>query len=312
MSKYKFNKIIISDSEEDKQIPPNNYPSYQIVRENNLTNIPSNYEKSHYFSKKVQYGDPYNRKGQITSKSERYYNVLTESSQPKVNFESKNTAKRYMEKRAYTPSHYAKNNFNFEEYQNDNGYFTELRDNYPNKGIHNRDRVTIKRMIYKGNQTPEPYRSISNEHSYGNGFRYGKDEEFLENYGYHESKNIKNHGDKKYESITYVNGYSNLIPMNRSVFNEKIDTYNYSHRRDQENQNRLVNAIEKVRELQKGKREYDEFMRKLGNRSQNDEIVENYRTEKMREEKIRMDRIRQQKIKEEKIKKEKIKLDKIK
>ena len=315
MSKYqtKYNKIIISDSEEERQNPINKYPSYQVTREHNFTNIPSNYQKSHYYSKKVQYGgEQYNnRRGkQISSISEKNYNILTEASQPKVNFVSKNTAKRYMDKKAYTPSRIVKNNFDYEEYQDDNGYFTELRDDFQNRAKNNRDRVIIKRMIYRGNQTPQHYRSVSNEHSHG--YEYGRnDEEYLENYGYHESKNIRGYGDKKYESITYVNGYSNLIPMNKSAINERVETYNYTNQREQETEPRLVDAIEKVRELQRGKREYDEFMRKLGTRSQNDGIVENYRKEKIREEKFRMDRIRQEKMKGERIKKEKLQQMKI-
>ena len=63
-------------------------------------------------------------------------------------------------------------------------------------------------MYYKGSQTPEQNRGFISGDDYD--FEFKKDENFLENYGYHESKNIKNKDDKKYEFVTYVNGYSNL------------------------------------------------------------------------------------------------------
>ena len=66
-----------------------------------------------------------------------------------------------------------------------------------------------------------------------------------------------------------------------------------------------------MRELQRGKKEYDEFMRKLGEREYNDKNAEKYRIEKLREEKIKMEKIRQEKMKQERAKNEKIKQTKI-
>ena len=299
MRKYsnKFNKIIISDTEEENPISSSNYPPYQIVHQRNFTNMSSYQDQGDYYSKKMQFSSPYN-------------NILTEPSQQKVDFTSKNTAKSYMEKRAYTPSHITRNNYNFQESKNKNGYFSDFKEEYPPYGANNKDIVNIKRMYYKGSQTPEQNRGFISGDDYD--FEFKKNENFLENYGYHESKNIKNKDDKKYEFVTYVNGYSNLVPINNSSSNTRIETYNnYNYRREQEFQPKLVNTVERVRELQRGKKEYDEFMRKLGEREYNDKNAEKYRIEKLREEKIKMEKIRQEKMKQERAKNEKIKQTKI-
>ncbi len=298
MRKYsnKFNKIIISDTEEENPISSSNYPPYQIVHQRNFTNMSSYQDQGDYYSKKMQFSSPYN-------------NILTEPSQQKVDFTSKNTAKSYMEKRAYTPSHITRNNYNFQESKNKNGYFS---------GANNKDIVNIKRMYYKGSQTPEQNRGFISGDDYD--FEFKKDENFLENYGYHESKNIKNKDDKKYEFVTYVNGYSNLVPINNSSSNTRIETYNnYNYRREQEFQPKLVNTVERVRELQRGKKEYDEFMRKLGAQDPEEERIEKFekykkeqiRQQEIREEKIRMERLEKDRLREQQIKNEKLRQEKM-
>ena len=68
-----------------------------------------------------------------------------------------------------------------------------------------------------------------------------------------------------------------LLRLNRLKQCGRIETYNYSQRKEQENQTKFKDAIEKVRELQRGKREYDEFMRKLGANDVNEDRFENYK-----------------------------------
>lgn len=274
-------------------------PSYQISREYQHTKFPSGYEKSRHISQNMQYHDPHGNKSKISSKSEKYFTVYTESSQPKVNFESKNTAKNYMQRRAYTPSRIGNYNVNEE-------YISELREEYSNPMMNNR--VNIRKKVYTGNKTPQTYSSNAyNEYK-------NENEELLENYGYHETKDIKNKGHAKYDSITHITGYSNLIPLNRLKQCGRIENYNYNSR--EENKPNLKNAIEKVRELQRGKREYDEFMRKLGANESNEERIENYKREQLRqqeirEEKIRMERIQQERMREERIRNEKIRQEKL-
>ena len=66
-------------------------------------------------------------------------------------------------------------------------------------------RANIRRKVYRGSNTPEPIRNY---------YTLKNDEDFLENFQYYESKNIKDKSNKKYQSITRVIGYSNLIPLN--------------------------------------------------------------------------------------------------
>ena len=291
----KYEQINNQDVEEHSY----EYPSYQISREYQHTKFPSGYEKSHHISENMQYHNPHGNKSKITSKTEKYHSFYTESSEPKVNFENKNSAKNYMQRRAYTPSRIGNYNVNEE-------YISELREEYSNPMMNNR--VNIRKKVYTGNKTPQTYSS----HAY-NEYK-NENEELLENYGYHETKDIKNKGNVKYDSITHITGYSNLIPLNRLKQCGRIENYNYNSK--EENQSKFKNAIEKVRELQKGKREYDEFMRKLGANESNEERIENYKREQLRqqeirEEKIRMERIQQEKMREERIRNEKIRQEKL-
>ena len=307
----KYEHISNNDSEEEKAYISNKTPSYQITREYQHKQLPNGYEKSRHISQQMQYGDPNGKKGKISSKSEKFYTFYTESSSPKVNFNSKNSAKNYMNKRAFTPSRYGQNkiNYNIE----DNEYISELREEYSNPMINNR--VNIRKKVYRGNQTPQPYRT--NEYQYQE--YKNEDEEFLDNYGYHETKNIKDKSHKKYDSITHITGYSNLIPLNRLKQCGRIESINYSNRKEHEQENKpnFKDAIEKVRELQRGKREYDEFMRKLGRDNDNNEDKietfkrEQLRQQEIREEKIRLERLRQEQMRNEKMRQERIRIERI-
>ena len=315
MKRYrnKYEHISNNESEEEKAFISEKNPSYQVTKEYQHKQFPTGYEKSRHISQKIQYGDPNGKNGKISSKSEKFYTFYTESSSPRVNFNSKNSAKNYMDKRAFTPSRFGHNNINIEEKSNynmeDNEYISELREEYSNPIINNR--VNIRKKVYRGNQTPQPYRT--NEYQE---YKNNEEEEFLDNYGYHETKNIKDKSHKKYDSITHITGYSNLIPLNRLKQCGRIESINYSSRKEQENKPSFKNAIEKVRELQRGKREYDEFMKKLGRDNENEEKIENYKREQLRqqeirEEQIRLERLRQERIREEQIRNEKMRQERI-
>ena len=324
MRKYrnKYNNINENNFEEEKLFPSSENPSYQITREYQHKEFPAGYEKSRHITQKMEYGDPNGKNGKISSKSEKFYTFYTESSLPQVNFMGKNTAKKYMNKRAYTPSRIGQNNIDFEEKSNyninNNEYISGLREDYTNPTVNNR--INIRKKVYRGNKTPQPYKT-NDYQSYNN----EEEEEFLDNYGYHETKDIKDKTHKKYDSITHIIGYSNLIPLNRLKQCGRIESINYSSRKEQENQPKIRSAIEKVRELQRGKREYDEFMKKLKS-NDNEDKLENFKKEQLRqqeirEEKIRMERLREErkreeqmrieKIRQEKIRQEKIRIEKI-
>lgn len=116
---------------------------------------------------------------------------------------------------------------------------------YPSK-----NRVNIRKKIYRGSLTPQPYNNND------------KEEEYIDNYQYHETTNIKDkdNPNKKYDSITHIIGYSDLIPLNRmrnlygdnnnyrNYYEENRSYYNY------QNEPKIKRTIEKVQELQRGKK----------------------------------------------------------
>ena len=162
------------------------------------------------------------------NKNKEYYKNYTGSSSP-LNYNFQNNKNSYYS-----------NNLN-ERYSNT--YLTQYNDdfsynmrggtysNYNNKIISNlreeysmptNDRVNIRKKIYRGSHTPNPYNRnnfninnlIKNEEN--------NNEELVENFQYYESRNIKDMSNKIYKSITRVTGYSNLIPLHkrRLFFNE--------------------------------------------------------------------------------------------
>ena len=107
-------------------------------------------------------------------------------------------------------------NFNrfFSDY-NKKLYFgrTDLREEYPNPS---NKRVNIRKKVHRGSNTPQPMR---------NNYNLRNDEDFIENFQYYESKNIKDKNNKKYQFITRVTGYSNLVPLNNRKIETNIDLY---------------------------------------------------------------------------------------
>ncbi len=95
-------------------------------------------------------------------------------------------------------------NQQFSEY-NKKLYFggTDLREEYSSPS---NNRINIRKKICRGSNTPQPIRKYYND--------IKGDEDFIENFQYYESKNIKDKSNKKYQSITRVTGYSNLVPLN--------------------------------------------------------------------------------------------------
>ena len=89
---------------------------------------------------------------------------------------------------------------------------TDLRDEY---SAPSNNRVEIRKKVCRGSYTPKGIR---------NKFSLQNEEDFLENFQYYEINNIKDKYNKKYESITRVTGYSNLVP----VSNRKIE-YNVNN-----------------------------------------------------------------------------------
>ena len=184
----------------EDQSPEGRYqyqPEYHLVKEYYPNQKPLIYEKSRYITREMP-----NNKAQIRTRTDQYYNYYTESNLPynenNQNFElnNQNTNKRYN-----TPDRIS-NVYNLNNGKNN---LNNIRDLYSNPS---NNRVNIKKKVYKGSHTPQPYNIQIPSNNI-------QDQEFIDNYQYHETKNIKNKGLKKYESITHITGYSNLIPLNR-------------------------------------------------------------------------------------------------
>ena len=97
------------------------------------------------------------------------------------------------------------------------------------KNIHsNQDEIY---QTYKSNKYYEdPYSKLNIRKIYNNSPETlnikSLNENILENFKYYETKNIRDNSNKKYESITKVIGYSNIIP---NQINKKIFQKNYSY-----------------------------------------------------------------------------------
>ena len=99
---------------------------------------------------------------------------------------------------------------------------TDLREEYSSPS---NIRVEIRKKVFRGSNTPQPFRNKNN---------IKNEEDLIENFQYYESSNIKDKYNKKYDSITRVTGYSNLVPLtNRKIeYNvnnlNNITSYNYN------------------------------------------------------------------------------------
>ena len=145
-----------------------------------------------------------------------FYDYYTESSSPYNNNYygyHKMARKKYgsQNKNYYLTSRKNRHlNSNFNDYYSEYNkqlYFgdIDLREEYNSPS---NIRANIRKKVYRGSNTPEPIRNY---------YTLNNDDEFLENFQYYESKNIKDKSNKKYQSITRVVGYSNLIPLNYNI-----------------------------------------------------------------------------------------------
>ena len=130
------------------------------------------------------------------------------------------------------------------------------------------DRVNIRKKIYRGSHTPQPFR-YNNYNININSYRNEEDsnEPLIENFKYYEINNIKDRSNKKYNSITRVTGYSNLIPLHRrQIFyndSRNIDIYrnnNINKSYNLEYNNSLINpstTTQEIRKVEIEKKEYN-------------------------------------------------------
>ena len=142
-------------------------------------------------------------------------------------------------------------------------YNSGLREEY---SLPTNDRVNIRKKIYRGSQTPKPFRYSYNINI--NNFRNeeNNNEPLIENFKYYEINNIKDRSNKKYNSITRVTGYSNLIPLHRrQIFyndSRNIDIYrnnNINKSYNLEYNDSMINpsTTKEIRRVEIEKKEYN-------------------------------------------------------
>ena len=106
---------------------------------------------------------------------------------------------------------YSSNYNKFKTYSSHKNIFynSRLREEYSSP---TNDRVNIRKKIYRGSHTPQPFR-YNNYNININNFRNEGDsnEPLIENFKYYEINNIKDRSNKKYNLITRVPCYSNII-----------------------------------------------------------------------------------------------------
>ena len=292
---YEYDEMYEENNNIEENQPPEDLyeyqPQYHMVKEYYHNENPSGYGKTRIITQNYEPS-----RNNVKKRMESYYNYYTESNIP-FN-EKRQKIESITNKRFNTPNR-SNNSYKFMSTRSNYNY--NLRDEYSNP-LNNRlnTRVNIKKKVYKGSQTPQPY-SVNISRNEDN-------EEYLDNYQFHETKNIKDKGFKKYDSITHITGYSNLIPLHR-MKNIYGNNYKYNYKEEnkcssncnyglEDEEPKIKSAIKKVQELQRGKREYDEFMRKLNSNSE-----QNYRLEKIKEERLKQEKMRQEQLRQEMLRK---------
>ena len=102
-------------------------------------------------------------------------------------------------------------------------------------------RVNIRKKLIEERNIPQIYKNNSYE-------------DLLENFQYHESRNIRNNSEQKYDSITRIVGYSDLIPKHIQRM-----AYNYSN--VDINKNGKYNATDYKRKIEV-KKEIQQYQKK--------------------------------------------------
>ena len=221
MKQYKTKDLKTKQNEGQKSFEFIEYPQVQEYYSNQMN---SNYKKP----KRIIVTEIYDEKiPNVKNNQQRneYFNYYTEASSPFSKQQAFNTIG---ERRLFSQNknrYFTRNqdmnmnmNSDFNQYFSDYNkklYFgrTDLREEYSNPS---NNRVDIRKKVHRGSNTPQPMR---------NNYDLRNDEDFIENFQYYESKNIKDKNNKKYQSITRVTGYSNLIPLNNRKIETNIDLY---------------------------------------------------------------------------------------
>ena len=100
-------------------------------------------------------------------------------------------------------------------------------------------RVNIRKKLIEEKDAPKLYQNMKDNIT---------DEKLLENFKYYEIKNVRNNSDQKYDSITRVVGYSNLIPLHRQRLLYNFDDLD---KKEEYNYRKIVTKTEQKKEFRK-------------------------------------------------------------
>ena len=100
-------------------------------------------------------------------------------------------------------------------------------------------RVNIRKKLIEEKEAPKLYQNMKDNIT---------DEKLLENFKYYEIKNVRNNSDQKYDSITRVVGYSNLIPLHRQRLLYNFDDLD---KKEEYNYRKIVTKTEQKKEFRK-------------------------------------------------------------
>ena len=185
-------------------------------------------QRQEYYSSKISYGQkggkfndlynessPNSRNFKTDMEFNKYNSEYTPYNQRNKNFSQNNI---FMKKEFYSTNQ--SDNYNSNYNSNDSGYYSTYKKTmvFGNTDLRNEyspiaeARVNIRKKL------------LEEKIASRTGGNYNNINELLENFQYHESNNIRNKSEQKYDSITRVVGYSNIIPLQ----NQRM-IYNYSN-----------------------------------------------------------------------------------
>ena len=263
------------------------YQKHPEIHEHYSTQMSSG-QKSNKMMESYKKISPTTRNIQTSSESYKYYSEYTPYDIRNHNYSQNNI----FSKNEYFTTNNFSSNYNTNEDEFYSSYKkkmifgnTDLRNEYSPIA---EARVNIRKKLLEENNSPQGYRTDIN----------GK---LLENFQYHESQNIRNKSDHKYDSITRIVGYSNIIPIQT----QKI-VQNYSNvdinKNGKYNQKIEHSYIQKKEVTQIQKKEFRKPAQLDTVKKQ--EIIKKYEVQKKPEIKKEVDYKKYERKKEESVKKE--------
>ena len=215
-----------------------------------------------HYTSKMQTGQKYNK----MNLTEKYH----ESSPQTRNIQTSESYKYYSE---YVPYNQKNQNLSEKHFFSSKEYYTSNKNINTDYNL-NADRLysqSYKKMLFGNTDLRNEYSPIADarvnirkklleEKNISQTYNDNSYDKLVENFQFHESQNVRNKSDQKYDSIVRVIGYSNVIPIQhqRTVFNYQNEDNNKSEKEYLSKYNRKIehNYIEKRNVQQTQKKEF--------------------------------------------------------